>query len=180
MKNENMNNARMSELNDFGEEEFGGGSELTTIGFLVFGLLTFWIYTVWLYNNYLEKHISLRLEFFKSSLENNKNIPDTIIDKGFLLKRNPKYICIAFYSICMLIIVSRVIGILFGMFDSVNYETLLKIDMVSIGIASLLFCISSIYFIWWVSSTVKNHEYNELLMIKYIENPKNFKLFHPH
>ncbi|MBF0119309.1 MAG: adenylate/guanylate cyclase domain-containing protein [Desulfobacterales bacterium] len=176
-----MYNEHVDELNNLSEDEYGGGNELTSTGFLIFGLLTFWIYTVWLYFNYLEKHFNLRLNYFNSILMHRnktleiKPIPDEIIKKGFSTKRLPRLICVIFYSISMLIIVTRVIGIIIGMFVEMNYY----LDMVSTGIASLSFCISSIYFMWWVCDTVRKHEYYELLLTEYIKNPDNFKMVPP-
>ena len=56
------------DLSEATEEEYGGGSELSTTGFLVFGLLTFWIYTVWEYHKILCSHFKLRSRHFTESL----------------------------------------------------------------------------------------------------------------
>lgn len=174
---------KFEELHEFSEEEFGGGNELAATGFLVFGLLTFWIYTVWNYSACLKRHFDLRWSFFRSLLQENRieieDIPFSIIQKGFLLKRKPKFICTLLFTISFLIIGGRAIAIILGLFRSLNDDLLRKLDMLSTGIASFFFCISSIYFIWWGCTAVKNHEYNEMLLAKYIKDPSNFKKVPP-
>lgn len=50
----------MNDLAASTDEEYGGGTELPTTGFLVLGLLTFWIYTVWKYHALLHRHAAGR------------------------------------------------------------------------------------------------------------------------
>lgn len=174
---------QFDELHELSEEEFGGGSELNATGFLIFGLLTFWIYTVWRFSACLQRHFKLRWSFFNSLLQENhieiEDIPDPIIEKGFFPKGNPKYICTLFFSISMLIIGGRTIFIFFGVFISLQDDLLRKIDLYSTGIASFFFCISSIYFIWWVCTAVKNHEYYEMLLAKFVKDHLHFRLVPP-
>jgi hypothetical protein len=98
---------QLESLSNSSEEEFGKGSEFPATGFVVFGLLTFWIYTVWRYWDVLDRHIRLRLDYFKqqlSRLEVPRHLEQQatkIIDDGFTLKQRPKYISIALYAISM-------------------------------------------------------------------------------
>jgi class 3 adenylate cyclase len=171
-------------LGELTEEEFGGGNELSSTGFLVFGLLTFWIYTVLTYSKCLQRHFDLRLDYFNSLLkqrdsEKEVQIPELIVSRGFSPKSYPAPICVILYFISMALAVGRAAGVQLGLLGAFGYETLRKMDMVAAATASFLFCLSSILFVWWVCRVIKDHEYFELLFAKFVQNPDNFKIVPP-
>ena len=172
-------------LSEMTEEEFGSGNEIESTGFLIFGILTLWIYNVWKYHAILKKHLNHRLNHFQNSFQSislsdkNKNSLRSIIDNGFRIKPYPKYISIFFYCLCLSILILEII------FQQLLGRNLIGIDffdsfiIIGTGLAALLFCFSTIFFLSWVCRTVRNHEYNELLMLRMIEDPQGFKMLQP-
>ncbi len=172
-------------LSEITEEEFGSGNEIESTGFLVFGILTLWIYNVWKYHAILRKHINHRLIYFQNSFQSislsdkNKNSLRSIIDNGFRIKTYPKFISIFFYCLCLCILILEII------FQQLLGQNLIGIDffdsftIIGTGLAALFFCFSTIFFLSWVCRTIRNHEYNELLMLRMIEDPQGFKILQP-
>ena len=67
-----MNTEFDLDSNNYTEQDYGGGSKLPVVGYLVFGLLTFWIYTVWNFHATLAAHFRLRRNYFTDKLKNMK------------------------------------------------------------------------------------------------------------
>jgi class 3 adenylate cyclase len=170
---------QMELLSNSSEEEFGKGSELPTTDFVVFGLLTFWIYTVWRYWDVLDRHIRLRLDYFKQRLSrlevpgSLEQLVTQIVDDGFMLKQKPKYISIALYAISMSLLIS-----LLG-YKSFTGHLNFYTDLLVVGVAAVSFCGSSIFFMSFVCKSLKAHEYNELLLYRLVRDPDNFKRVQP-
>ncbi len=170
---------------DLSEDEFGGGAELSTTGFLVFGLLTFWIYNVWTIHGLLTRHLTSRLNFFKERFPESNLSPEKhdilsgIERDGFQITTSVKYITLTLYSLCILLFFSNLAAQhLFGMGwlkeAFFNYFILTITTMMA-----FFFCISSVWFLAWVLKTIKNHEYNELLLLRLLKDPENFKVVRP-
>ena len=175
-------------LSDSTEEEFGGGGELSTTGFLIFGLITFWIYTVWRYHCLIKKHIELRSKYFIEVLESNnfssgdEERVDSIKQKSFEIKNYPKYTSLTLYLLSMTIVLFIYITNVFWLDTSlmgIDNHLYNKITMVSICVAALFFCTSSVYFLSWVCFTLKKHEFNELLCAKFVKDHNVFKMARP-
>ncbi len=170
---------QLGPLSDSSEEEFGSGTELPTTGFIVFGLLTFWIYTVWRYWAVLDRHMRLRLEYFRQKLSNvevSAKIDQAltkIIDDGFICKQTPKYISIALYAISM-----ALLALLLG-YKSFTGHLNFTTDLIVVAIAAVSFCGSSIFFMSFVCRSLKAHEYNELLLYRLVQEPQNFTKVQP-
>jgi hypothetical protein len=188
------------------EEEFGGGSELSSTGFLIFGLLTFWIYTVLRYHKILQTHIQTRLGYFKSLSPLSTLTPEqqqtyqTLIKRGFTPKEHPKYLSMSLYLLSMLCILACFVLNAFGVWagqstvaDLVPEEIAKTLNVLGprflffldkaifliVGGAAFFFCVSSVYFLSWVCRTTRDHEYYELLLAKLISNPEHFKMVGP-
>ena len=166
-------------------EEYGGGQELTATGYLVFGLLTLWIYTAVRYYHDLTRHFQNRLNHFSKQLESIKvSEKDSealrqLKESGFKVSPKIKYICVTLnaFSIILLVINMAVrLSYSWGIFDEIvfygfNYILLLG--------SAASFCVSSILFLTWVCKTTRNHEYHELLLAKYIQDPSEVRLIAP-
>ncbi len=166
-------------LSEGTEEEFGRGAEISTTAFLIFGLLTFWIYTVWSYHRLVQDHLTSRLRHFSRTL-NPSQLPaetrtlfETLVEKGFSYSQSPKYICTLLYFCSMALLV----GLLAH--KSLTGNLAYKFDFVVVGLAALLFCGSTIFFLTWVCRTMRSHEYHELLLLKMSQNPDDFRWVQP-
>lgn len=169
----------MEDLSQSTEEEYGGGSELSTTGFVIFGLLTFWIYTVWNYYRVLESHLAQRLRYFTERLDRQELTPRsqdvyaTIVEKGFTDKRHPKYIAILFYFLSMALMVYLAVFKFFT--GDIDYG----FDMFIVFSAALCFCGATIYFLSNVCRNMKSHEYQELLLLKLTHEGDDFRVVQP-
>ncbi|MEW6349021.1 MAG: adenylate/guanylate cyclase domain-containing protein [Thermodesulfobacteriota bacterium] len=167
------------DLSPASEQEYGGGVELPTTGFLVFGLISFWIYTVWSYCWILENHLVSRLEYFTRLIEvsglseERQGAFKTIVRRGFGFSRAPKYLCTVLYLVCGIIVV-----FLF-LYRSFSGELEYRLELVLVAVAALLFCSASMWFLLAASRTMKNHEYHELLLLGMAHDPEGFKMVQP-
>lgn len=167
------------------DNEFGGGTELLNTGFLVFGILTFWIYTVWVYHGILARHLKSRLEFFDGLLK-GKELDEQarvnllkISGEGFKISNNVKYACSIMYLVCVVMIGLEIIAQYLFEAGLAPQEVFDVFTPLAIAVASAAFCTSSVIFMIWSGKLLKNHEYNESLMLSLIENPSGFKFVRP-
>jgi class 3 adenylate cyclase len=172
-------------LSDFSEEEYGNGDEISSTTYLIFGILTLWIYSVWKYYDTYHRHLENRLNYFQKQLEpiklesKTESVVKKIIKDGFVISSQTRNISITLYSISIVLIIAELI---LQQAVANLYITFYWFDLATktfTALASFLFCGSTIYFLTWVIQKFKNHEYNELLLYRLINNPNGFKLARP-
>ena len=167
------------------EREFGGGTELSATGFLVFGILTFWIYNAWVYHRVLVRHLSWRLEFFMDMLKAESLGPkenmqlDGLIDSGFKVSSGVKYAICAMFLGGWLLIAMEVVAQWVYAEGWMKEQVFNPLSNVLIGAAGFLVCAAMVWLLSWVARTMKRHEYHELLLIHFIKDPYNFKAVRP-
>lgn len=171
------------DLSASGEDEYGGGSELPTAGFLVLGLLTFWIYTVWKYHQVLCRHVAGRLAHFRTLhgplSPESQSQHDLLVERGFSCRTGPRNVSLALYATSLGLILSEVVSeflVLQGRISRPAFELFVNL---SVGGASLLFCAASLHFMWWVARSMREHEYYELLLARFVQDPPAFRMVPP-
>jgi class 3 adenylate cyclase len=180
-----MNTEFDLDSDNYTEQDFGGGSTLPVIGYLVFGLLTFWIYTVWNFHATLAAHFRLRRIYFTDKLKNIKpsksdsEAMEVIFAKGFSSPVSIKYTCTTLYALSLLMLSANLVlkwQYTQGQFDeSIFYE----ITYGLLGLGSIIFCVSTVIFLLWVNNKTRDHEYHELIFAKYINDQKGIKMVRP-
>ena len=174
-----------SDLDGMVEESYGGGRELSTTGYFIFGLLTFWIYTVWTYHQTLADHFRTRWEHFNAQITDLDFSPEMqhlVSDfrrKGFTVSLWVRYALIGAYFVSMALILSLTVEQYYAAEGALSLETFDLVAQISVGVAALCFSAATVIFLSWASGLLKNHEYNELLLAKLIQDPKGFKMLNP-
>ncbi len=175
----------MDELSSATEAEYGGGAELSATGFLVLGLLSFWTYTVWKYHQLLRHHLATRLRHFEERLgpaplaPESRRVYDSLLAKGFSCPATPRNISLALYAGSFAMILSEIVGeflVLEGRLSLASFE---RFVYLSVGAAALLFCLGSVHFMSWVARSIRNHEYHELLLARFVQDPAGFRTLAP-
>jgi len=168
-----------------GEEEYGSGAELETTSFLVLGLLTFWIYTVWRYHALLARHASLRLEHFRRQRDPGTLSPEErdsygrLVARGFRVGTGHRNVALALYATCVVLILSELVSevlVLRGTIGMASFESWVY---VAVGGAALAFCAASVQFMSWACRAWRDHEYNELLLARFVRDPAAFRPVRP-
>jgi class 3 adenylate cyclase len=167
------------------DEEYGGGTELPTTGFLVLGLLTFWIYTVWKYHSLLSRHMSARLRYFRGQLDPSsladhpRQTYEALVEKGFHLRAGARNLALAFYGLSLALILSELVAEILYLRRSISVDAFYDWVYAAAGGAALLFCAASIYFISWAARATRVHEYHELLLARLVRDPEGFRVVQP-
>ena len=167
------------------EKEFGGGTELSATGFLIFGILTFWIYNAWVYHRVISQHLSWRLDFLlgmvsrESLAPQEKETLDGLIHKGFKASLGVKYITCAMFLAGGLLVGMAMVSQHFFAVGLMTERFFNLFTYVTITAAVFLICAAMVWLLSWVARTMKQHEYHELLLIHFIKNPKKFKAVRP-
>ncbi len=179
----NPGNPDDGDLSASTEDEYGGGTELTTAGFLVLGLLTFWIYTVFKYHQVLCHHIAGRLAHFSVDRDllsaESRAHHDLLVERGFTCRTGPRNVSLSLYAASLTLILAEVTSeflVLQGRISQQAFETFVYL---SVGGASLLFCAASLHFMWWVARSMREHEYHELLLARFVSDPPAFRMVQP-
>jgi len=172
-------------LSEYIEEEYGSGDELSSTNYLILGILTFWIYNVWQFHKYYSNHLISRLEYFENLLKTGShkiqshNSINKIIHNGFSLSTCPRNISIILYSVSLLLLVSEEI---FQILVHEHHIFLSRLDLIIetfVALSAFFFCGATILFITFMIKKFKDHEYYELLLFRYVDNPDDFKIFQP-
>lgn len=168
----------MDLLSEMADEEYGGGHDLQTTGFIVLGLLTFWIYTVWNFYKLISEHTSKRLAYFNkilthynNSLSEKEELITEISNQGFVINSLPRNLSIGLFVLSVLILLTIIPQQVLCSYDYISWKTYDILSILTVGMAVCIFCIADIYFLYWMSKTIKKHEYNELLFARLIEDP---------
>jgi class 3 adenylate cyclase len=173
------------ELSTTSEHEYGGGVEVPATSFLVLGLLSFWTYTVFRYHDLLRRHVAARLAYFQGRLASDTLSPeslrvfDGLAAKGFACPSGPRNVSLGLYAASFALILSEIAGellVLQGRLDIVSFERLVYL---AVGAAAFLFCAASVHFMSWAARRMRDHEYHELLMARFVEDPAAFKAVAP-
>ena len=180
-----MNTEFDLDSNNYTEQDYGGGSKLPVVGYLVFGLLTFWIYTVWNFHATLAAHFRLRRNYFTDKLKNMKpsksdsEAIEIIFAKGFSSPVNIKYTCTTLYALSLLMLSANLVlkwQYTHGQYDeSIFYE----ITYGLLGLGSFTFCVSTVIFLLWVNNKIRDHEYHELIFAKFVTDQREIKMVRP-
>ncbi len=180
-----MESAAIRSEEYFVEEDYGDGTELSTTGFFIFGILTFWIYTVWKFHGLLAAHIKSRLKVLCKSLDATQltaaeqKTLDFIVRNGFDPKSRVRNLCVVLYGLCVLSLILELIAQVLLERQYLKTQAFDTFTMIAVTLTALMFCLSSVLFISWVCSTVKKHEYHELLLVKWIMDPARFRAVNP-
>jgi len=180
-----MESAAIHSEEYFVEEDYGDGTELSTTGFFIFGILTFWIYTVWKFHGLLAAHIKSRLKVLCKSLDATQltaaeqKTLDFIVRNGFDPKSRVRNLCVVLYGLCVLSLILELIAQVLLERQYLKTQAFDTFTMIAVTLTALMFCLSSVLFISWVCSTVKKHEYHELLLVKWIMDPARFRAVNP-
>ena len=172
-------------LTDESEDAYGAGNELPTTGFLIFGILTLWIYTVYKYHAVLRQHFEMRHNLLKSKLNlggldpADRGTVESLCTKGFCATTGARNVTIASYGACVVILLAEIV------FQQLLAQNRLSLDffdrftIAGAGLAAALFCGATIYFLLWVCRVMQQHEFNELLLVRFVDDPGAFKMMHP-
>lgn len=169
----------------FIEEDYGDGTEISTTGFFIFGIPTFWIYTIWKFHGLLTTHIRTRLHALRNSLDLSKlssteqKTMEIIIRHGFDPKSRVRNICVILCSLCVLAMSLEFIAQILLEHQYVKARAFDAFTMITVTLMALMFCLSSVLFISSVCKTIKNHEYYELLLVKWNVDPTRFRMPSP-
>ena len=172
-------------LSSLSEEEFGGGLELTATSFLIFGLLTFWIYTVWVYHRLLRRHARWRSEYFSRLVPEDRLDPDAahvfqdLSQKAFAISSGTKFAVTGLYLVSLILMVGELVAQHLFAFSLTTEKFFNTYTLIATPAAVLLFCAASVWFLSWVYSYLKRHEYHELLVSEFAEDPAGFKMVRP-
>jgi hypothetical protein len=167
------------------EKEFGGGTELSATGFLVFGILTFWIYNAWVYHRVITRHLSWRLDYFMGLVKRESLDPkakeelDGLISNGFRVSYGVKYTVCAMFLAGGLLVAAEIVAQWVYAAGLMKEHFFNMLSYVAIGAAGFLVSAATVWFLSWVAQTMKKHEYHELLLIHFIKAPQNFKVVRP-
>ncbi len=173
------------ELSGSTGNEYGGGIELSPLGFLVLGLPTFWIYTVWKYHELLCRHVGERLDYFRERLDpatlpaESRRLHEALVAKGFRCHTAPRNVSLALYAASLGLILSELVCevlVLRGQIGIVAFE---RYVYLAVGAAAPLFCAASLHFMSWVARSTRDHEYHELLLARFVQDPAGFKMVQP-
>ena len=172
-------------LSNYSDDEFGGGERLISTGFLVYGLLSFWIYNVVVLYRNIERHIASRRKAFLEKIV-NQNITEkdhehlrTILERGFKTGRAMKMIPLVFFSISYFLVIVEIISQHLFALNYISETIFSALTIGAILFAAILFFSGSLYLLLITSRTMKNHEYNELLLFELASNPLHFKMLSP-
>jgi hypothetical protein len=174
-----------SYLSHLSENEFGGGIELSTTGFLIFGLLTFWLYHVWVYHRTLSRHLRDRWSYFNGLISEDRLPPlareslSTIKKLGFGVTDRVKHLTSALYLTSILLILGALVAQHLFAIRLITEDSFNAFTIGGTSAAVLCFCSSSVWFLAWVCRSVRNHEYHELLLLKMSRDPMGFKMVKP-
>lgn len=169
----------------FIEEDYGDGTEISTTGFFIFGIPTFWIYTIWKFHGLLTTHIRTRLQALRNSRDLSKlssteqKTMEIIIRHGFDPKSRVRNICVILCSLCVLAMSLELIAQILLEHQYMKTQAFDAFTMITVTLMALMFCLSSVLFISWVCKTIKNHEYYELLLVKWNVDPTRFRMSSP-
>jgi len=158
---------------------------LQTTGFLVIGLLTLWIYTVVNFYKILSDHAQKRLRYFKGEIQDNKptgvnhDAISEISKKGFSIDKFPRDLTIALFFISAIFLISIIPQQVLCSYGYIRWSVYDISSILTVGFAVTIFCCANIYFLYWFSRTVKNHEYNELLFARLLLEPNSMENSQP-
>ena len=172
-------------LSNYRDEEYGSGDELSSTSFLILGILTFWIYNVWQFHNIFSSHLKDRLKYFEKYLQVDPHKTqlfesiNNIVHNGFSLSKLPRNISIILYSISLFLLIGEECLQILVYERHIIVSRLDLTVMVLIALSAFLFCGATILFITFMIRSFKDHEYNELLLYRFVDNFDNFKIFQP-
>lgn len=172
-------------LDELSEDEYGGGTELTSTGFLVFGILTLWIYTVHVYYGAIRKHLEARLSHFLTVINEGDLTAETkkklegIRKEGFALKARVRNASIGLYCFALALLAAFVVTMHLLGAGLIKESFFNPFALITTCFLVFSFCLASILFLSWVVKTIKRHEYNELLLFRLSRHPGEFKAVSP-
>ncbi|MCP3872258.1 MAG: adenylate/guanylate cyclase domain-containing protein [Desulfobacteraceae bacterium] len=172
-------------LSKYKEGEYGSGDELSATSYLIWGLLTFWIYNVWQFHKMFSNHLMGRLYYFMEHQEissyktQSRNGINTIIHDGFSASTAPRNIAIFLYSLSLSLLISEECLQILVYNQLISLSRLDLIIKVFVALSAFIFCGATIIFITSMIKSFRNHEYNELLLYRFVDDPKNFEIFQP-
>jgi hypothetical protein len=173
------------ELSSVTESEYGGGTELSASGFLVLGLISYWTYTSGSTTSCCAPHLAARRVHFSERLDADKLAPedsrvhDVLVSKGFTCptrraQRVPGLVC------------SQPGADRVGARRRSPGRTRPDRDgglraphPLRVGGAALLFAAASVHFMSWVARSTREHEYHELLLARFVQDPSRFRMLAP-
>jgi len=166
------------------DEEYGSGSEIASTDYIILGILTFWFYTSFKYLALLQDHFKKRGQFFKEKFvylsekypdQNKYSVlfeKEVQADKKIRLIKN---VIPCFYLLSGLIFVCR-----FLILSNFDIDVITgKLFLVFLSFATIIFLLNTFLFIFWVAKKLRDHEYNELLILELLEKPITFNLHSP-
>src|SRR5678816_3717604 len=171
-----------SELSSVTESEYGGGTELSASGFLVLGLISYWTYTVWKYHQLLCAHLAARRVHFSERLDADKLAPedrrvhDVLVSKGFTCPTAPRNVSLALYAASLALIVSGLGAEALAAQGRIGMAAFERLILSAVGGAALLFAAASVHFMSWVARSTREHEYHELLLARFVQDPSRFRM----
>ena len=173
------------ELSSVTESEYGGGTELSASGFLVLGLISYWTYTVWKYHQLLCAHLAARRVHFSERLDADKLAPedrrvhDVLVSKGFTCPTAPRNVSLALYAASLALIVSGLAAEALAAQGRIGMAAFEPLILSAVGGAALLFAAASVHFMSWVARSTREHEYHELLLARFVQDPSRFRMLAP-
>jgi class 3 adenylate cyclase len=167
------------------ESDYGGGTELAASGFLVLGLISYWTYTVWKYHQLLCRHLAARLAYFRERLDADtlppeaRRVYDVLVSKGFACPSAPRNVSLALYAASLALIVSGLTAEALAAQGRIGMAAFERFILSAVGGAALLFAGASVHFMAWVARSTREHEYHELLLARFVEDPSRFRMLAP-
>jgi class 3 adenylate cyclase len=173
------------ELSSVTESEYGSGTELPASGFLVFGLISYWTYTVWKYHQLQCRHLAARLGHFRERLDpdtlapEGRRVYDTLVSKGFACPSEARNVSLALYAASLALIVSGLAAEVLAAQGRIGMAAFERFVLSAVGGAALLFTVASVHFMSWVARSTREHEYHELLLARFVQDPSGFRMLGP-
>ncbi|MEW6264172.1 MAG: toll/interleukin-1 receptor domain-containing protein [Thermodesulfobacteriota bacterium] len=172
-------------LSSYAADDLGSGTEVTATAYLIFGLLTLWIYTVLAYWRLLSGHFEQRLKAFHRRLADRslspqaKEMLSTLTRTGFHLGSRWKWILAALYFMSLTLVCAITVEThLFAMLI-ISESFFNEASLIQIAAAATLFCLGTLFFMAYVCRKLRDHEYQEMLLVHFCEDPERFQMLLP-
>ncbi|MEE8484644.1 MAG: adenylate/guanylate cyclase domain-containing protein [Nitrospinota bacterium] len=156
-------------------EEYGRGSHISAPRFFLFGLLTFWIYSIIKFNLIIKLHEKERVTYFEKLLgsgswSSGKSIMDELRKSGAREKRFYIFDSVILNLLAITALAFEIYRMYMPLPEFPYKELIFEYPYAGIGLAGLLFYLSSVIYTWRSARKMKDHERRESQLVFFYKN----------
>ncbi len=156
-------------------EEYGRGSHISAPRFFIFGMLTFWIYSIIKFNSIIKLHEKERVKYFEKLLgsgawSSGKSRMDQLRKSGAKEKRFYIFDSLILNLLAIAALAFEIYRIYMPLPEFPYKGLILEYPYAGIGLAGLLFYLSSIIYMWRSAEKMHDHEMQESQLVLFYKN----------